>query len=51
MTFSIDKRSKIVFLSQHLMGPQLDENDVMKAVKCARVEYNIGSIGGKNRRM
>ena len=41
MTFSIDKRYEIVFLSQHSMGPQLGENTVMKAVKYAKntVQY------------
>ena len=33
MTFPIDKRYEIIFLSQHPMGPQLGEKAVVKAVK------------------
>ena len=41
MTLPIDKRYKIVFLSQHPMEPQLDEKTVAKAVRCAKntVQY------------
>ena len=41
MTLPIDKRYEIVFLSQHLMGPQLGEKAVAQAVKCAKntVQY------------
>ena len=41
MTLPIDKRYEIVFLSQHPMGPQLDEKTVAEAVKCAKnaVQY------------
>ena len=41
MTFPIDKRYEIIFLSQHSMGPQLNEKTVAKAVKCAKniVQY------------
>ena len=41
MTFPIDKRFEIVFLSQHPMGPQLSEKAVAKAMKCAKntVQY------------
>ena len=41
MTFPIDKRYEIVFLSQHPMGPQLNEKTVAKALKCAKntVQY------------
>ena len=36
MTLPVDKRYKIVFLSQHLIGPQLGEKTVAKAAKCAK---------------
>ena len=38
---AIDKWYKIVFLSQHPMGPQSDEKTVAKVVKCAKntVQY------------
>ena len=41
MTLPIDKRHEIVFFYQHLMGPQLGEKAVAKAVKCAKstVQY------------
>ena len=41
MTFPIDKRYEIVFLSQHPMGLQLGEKIVAKVVKCAKniVQY------------
>ena len=41
MTLPIDKRYEIVFLSQHPIGPQLDEKAVLKAVKSAKntVQY------------
>ena len=41
MTLTIDKQYEIIFLSQHPMGPQLDEKTVSKAVKCAKntVQY------------
>ena len=41
MTLPIDKRDEIVFLSQHLMGPQLDEKTVVEAMKYAKntVQY------------
>ena len=33
MKFPTDEQCEIVFLSQHTMGPQLDEKAVAKAVK------------------
>ena len=41
MTLPIDKRFEIVFLSQHPMGPQLNEKTAAKAMKCAKntVQY------------
>ena len=41
MTLPIGERYEIVFLSQHLIGPKLDEKAVTKAVKCAKntVQY------------
>ena len=35
MILPVDKRYEVVFLSQHPMGPQLNEKTVAKAVKCA----------------
>ena len=41
MTLPIDKRYELVFLSLRVMGPQLGEKTVAKAVKCAKhtVQY------------
>ena len=36
MTLLIDKRHEFVVLSQHPMGPQLDEKAVAKAEKCTK---------------
>ena len=36
MRLSVDKRYEIIFLSHHLMGPQLGVKAVAKAIKCAK---------------
>ena len=41
MTFSVDKRYEIVFLSDHPMGSQLGVKALAKATKCGKstVQY------------
>ena len=45
MTLPIDKQYEIIFLSQHPMELQLDENSLEKAVKCVKntVQYWFSS--------
>ena len=51
MTLPIDRWYEIVFLSQHPMGPQWGENAVAKQWSVWRIQYHIGSIGERNRRI